>query len=214
MEATLPLAIAAVVAGSRPVRIPSLRIDVMPIHPFVLLALALEGGLASALVGLAGILGAAAARKPPPAGHRLAFNLVTSVLATCATTWIAHRLGAHTGDPVTAWLWPMTAATATYFAVSTGLVAAAISFEKRQGYFATWNRSLRWTAAPYAVGLTVAVAALAVCEVSYVAGIALTIAPCWCLILLYRTEAVRQEAQSVHGEATSTSGTYAGASGS
>jgi hypothetical protein len=193
MGSTLPLALAAIVAGSRPVRIPSLRIDVMPIHPFVLLALALEGGLASALVGLAGILGAAAARKPPPAGRRLAFNLVTSVISTSAAAWIAHRLGAQTGDPASAWLWPLTAATATYFVVSTGLVAAAISLEKRQGYFATWNRSLSWTAVPYAAGLTVAMAALSVCEVSYVAGLALTIAPCWCLILLYRTEAARRE---------------------
>jgi hypothetical protein len=192
-EATLTLVLAAIVAGSRPVRIPSLRIDVMPIHPFVLLALALEGGLASALVGLAGVLGAAAARQPRPAGRRLAFNLATSVLSTSAATWVAYRMGAHAGDPASAWLWPLTAATVVYFAVSTGLVAAAISFETRGGYFATWNRSLRWTAVPYAVGLTVAVAALSVCEMSYAAGIALTIAPCWCLILLYRTEAARQE---------------------
>ena len=192
MGSTLALALAAIVAGSRPVRIPSLRIDVIPIHPFVLLALALEGGLASALVGMAGILGAAAARKPSPAAQRLAFNLVTSVLSTSAAAWIAHRLGAQTGDPASAWLLPLAAATATYFAVSTGLVAAAISLERHQGYFATWNRSLRWTAVPYAAGLTVALAALSVCETSYAAGLALTIAPCWCLILLYRKEAARR----------------------
>jgi len=87
---------------------------------------------------------------------------------------------------------PLAAATATYFAVSTGLVAAAISLERHQGYFATWNRSLRWTAVPYAAGLTVALAALSVCETSYAAGLALPIAPCWCLILLYRKEAARR----------------------
>jgi len=194
------LALAAIVAGSRPVRIPSLRIDVMPIHPFVLLALALDGGLASALVGMAGILGAAAARRPSPSGRRLAFNLITSVLSTSAAAWIAHRLGVQTGDPASQWLWPLTAATAAYFAVGTGLVAAAISIEEREGYFATWNRSLRWTAVPYAMGLTVAVAALSVCEVSYTAGMALTIAPCWCLILLYRTEAARRKAPSAAGQ--------------
>ena len=192
MEATLPLALAAIVAGSRPVRIPSLRIDVAPIHPFVLLALALHGALAAALVGMAGILGSAAGRRPPPAAHRLAFNLVTSVLSTTAAAWAAQRLGGRSGGGAAGWTWPLAAATGVYFAVGTGLVAAAISIEKRQNYLATWNRSLRWTALPYFAGFTVAVAALSVCEVSYTAGLALTIAPCWCLRLAYRAEALRR----------------------
>ena len=191
MDATLPLALAALVAGSRPVRFPSLRIDVVPIHPFVLLALALHGGVAAGLVGMAGILGAAAGRKPLPAPKRLAFNLVVSVLSTTAATWVAHRLGGRSGLGPEAWTWPLAAATAVYFAVGTGLVAAAIAFEKRRGYLATWNRSVRWTALPYLAGFTVAVAALSVCQVSYAAGIALTIAPCWCLVLVYRAEALR-----------------------
>ncbi len=191
MDASLPLALAALVAGSRPVRFPSLRIDVVPIHPFVLLALALHGGVAAGLVGMAGILGAAAGRKPIPAPKRLAFNLVVSVLSTTAAAWVAHRLGGRSGLGPAAWTWPLAAATAVYFAVGTGLVAAAVALEKRQGYLATWNRSLRWTALPYLAGFTVAVAALSVCQVSYAAGIALTIAPCWCLVLVYRAEALR-----------------------
>ena len=192
MDATLPLALAAIVAGSRPVRIPSLRIDVVPIHPFVLLALALQGGAAAALVGVAGVLGAGAGRKPLPAPRRLVFNLVASVLSTSAAAWVAHRLGGRTGAGAMEWTWPLAAATVAYFATSTGLVASAICIENRQGFLTTWNRSLRWTALPYFAGFTVAVAALSVCQVSHAAAIALTIAPCWCLVLVYRAEALRQ----------------------
>ena len=192
MDATLPLALAAMVAGSRPVRIPSLQIDVAPIHPFVLLALALHGGTASAVVGVAGILGAAAGRRPLPKAVRLAFNLAVSVLSTTAAAWTAQRLGGNAGAPAVEWTWPLAGATAAYFATGTGLVAAAISIEKHQGYLTTWNRSLRWTALPYAAGFTVALAAMSACEVSLATGIALTIAPCWCLVLVYRAEALRR----------------------
>ena len=196
MDATLPLALAAVVAGSRPVRIPSLGIDVQPIHPFVLLAIALNGAVAAGLVGIAGMLGAAAGRKPAPKASRLAFNLAVSVVSTTAATWAAQQLGGRAGAPAAEWIWPLTAATVVYFAAGTGLVAGAVALEKSQGYFATWNRSLRWTALPYAVGFTVAIAALSVCEVSAAAGIALTIAPCWCLVLVYRAEAARRSLEA------------------
>ena len=154
----------------------------------MLLALALHGGVTAGLVGMAGILGAAAGRKPLPAPKRLAFNLAVSVLSTTAAAWVAHQLGGRSGLRPAAWTWPL---------------AAAIALEKRQGYLATWNRSLRWTALPYLAGFTVAVAALSVCQVSYAAGIALTIAPCWCLVLVYRAEALPFPARRLMSEATS-----------
>ena len=189
MYATMLLALAAIVAGCRPVRIPRLRIDMVPIHPFLLLALALEGGGAAVIVGLTGVLGAAAARTPPPKMLRLAFNLVTTAMAAWAASWVAYRLGGRVDAPASTWTWPLAGATVTYFFASTGLVATAIAIEKREGFFATWNRSLRWTALPYFAGFTIAIAALVVCETSIAAGLALTIAPCWCLVLAYRSEA-------------------------
>jgi hypothetical protein len=191
VDTTLILVLAVIVAASRPVRISSLRIDVIPIHPFVLLALALEGGGAAGLVGVAGVLGGAIFRRPRPAAKRLVYNIGVSVVSTSAAAWAAGRLGGHPDAPVSAWVGPLAVATLVYFVVGTALVATAISIEKRQGLLATWNRSLRWTALPYAMGFTVALAALAACEVSYGAGILLMIAPCWCLVLAYRSEARR-----------------------
>jgi hypothetical protein len=194
MEPMLILALAAFVAGSGPVRIPSLRVDVLPIHPFVLLALALQGGMAACFVGMAGILGGAAGRRPLPAAERLAFNLVTNVAATALAAWTATRLGGQVGARAGEWIAPLAGATLAYFAVGTGLVAAAIAIERREGYLKTWNRSLRWTALPYAAGFTVAIAALTACESSFAAGVAITIAPCWCLVLVYRAHALRHAA--------------------
>lgn len=192
MDATLLLALAAVVAGSRPVRVPSLGIDVQPIHPFVLLAITVNGAVAAGLVGMAGLLGAAAGRRPAPRLSRLSFNLAVSVVSTTAAAWAAQSLGGRAGATPGEWMWPLAAATLVYFASGTGLVAAAVALEKRQSYLATWNRSLRWTALPYAVGFTIAVAALSVSEASVGAAIALTIAPCYCLVLVYRAEAARR----------------------
>lgn len=201
MNATLLLALAAVVAGSRPVRIPSLRIDVQPIHPFVLLAIALNGPVAAAIVGVAGLLGAAAGRRPRPKASRLAFNLAVSVISTTAAAFAAQLAGGRVGATAVEWAWPLAVATVVYFLMGTGIVAAAIALEKGQGYLATWNRSLRWTALPYAVGFSAAIAALSVCEASYLAGIVLTIPPCWCLLLIYRREAASRSlsAASVTG---------------
>jgi len=199
MDTTLILVLAVIVAASRPVRIPSLRIDVIPIHPFVLLALALEGGSAAGLVGVAGVLGAAIFRRPRPAAKRLAFNVGTSLVSTSAAAWTAGLAGGHPDAPVNAWVWPLAVATLVYFSIGTGLVATAIAIERKQGLIETWNRSLRWTALPYAMGFTVALAALAACEVSYGAGMLLMIAPCWCLVLAYRAEARRHAGPAAGG---------------
>ena len=189
MYATMFLAFAAIIAGCKPVRIPRLRVDLIPIHPFLLLALALEGGVAAGLVAVTGVLGAAAMRTPLPRLSRLAFNLVTTVMATSAAAWVAHRLGGRVDAAASTWTRPLAGATVAYFVASTGLVATAIAIERRESFFATWNRSLRWTALPYLAGYTIAIAALMVCETSFAAGLAVTIAPCWCLVLVYRAEA-------------------------
>lgn len=204
MEPILLLALAAALAGSRPVRIPSLRIDVQPIHPFVLLAIALSGAGGAAIVGVAGLLGAAAGRRPRPRPLRLAFNLTVSVISTTAAAWMAELAGGRPEAAAEEWIWPLAVAAATYFVVGTGLVAAAIAIERSQGYLATWNRSLKWTVLPYALGYTVAVAALAVGEFSLFAGLAVTIAPCWCLLLVYRAEAESRSLAAVPLPSSST----------
>ena len=63
------------VTSARPVRLPFVRIQMIPTHPVILVGLAALGPLAAALIGLGCVAGAALGRGRLPVPIRLAFNL-------------------------------------------------------------------------------------------------------------------------------------------
>jgi hypothetical protein len=183
---TLALAIAACLCACRPVRISRLRIELVPFHPFILMALCLCGTRAAALVGLSGLLAAALARKPKPASFRLLFNLGCTAIAAVGAGLVLHALGGKTGDGIGPLVGPLAGAATAFFLVGTGLVAAAISLETAEPYVATWKRSLLWTAWSSLAGAAIALAGCALFAISPVMALAVTTAPCWGLVLFYR----------------------------
>ena len=110
-------------------------------HPLVLCALAAVGPAAAVLTGLAGLLGAAGGRGRRPLAAHFLFNAGLVALCTAAAWWTFRGLGGRTGAEAFSLVWPLFGATTVYFALSTTLVAAAVSFETRRPLAATWLRS-------------------------------------------------------------------------
>ena len=180
----------ATLAGARPVHIPSLRHEVTVSHPFIFLALATVGPLAAALVAMAGVVGAALGRR----GRRsltihFVFNLGTMVLSTAAAAGAFLLAGGRPGQALHSLIFPLVAATAAYFIANSGFVAAVIALEKRRGLFSTWRTSFVWTATPFATGLTIAIAMLAVLDISLLWVPVLSLPPCWLLLMYQRAHA-------------------------
>jgi hypothetical protein len=188
----LLVAAGAVVASCRPVRISRLRIDMVPFHPFVLVALALFGIRSAVLLAVMCIITAASLRNELPPVLRVVFNLGSTTLATIAAG-LGFRLagGRAGGDPASLAV-PLLAAAAVFFLVKTALVAGAIALEIGQGCLATWNRSLRWTAIPDLAGIPIALGAVAVFGRSPVLAVLVAFAPCAVLWLFYRAVGARR----------------------
>ncbi len=177
------------VAALRPVRIPSLRTDFVPTHPFILLALASLGPLAAALASVGGVVAAALGRDRPPAVVRFVFNLGAVVLSTAAASWAFNTLGGVPGQTPADLLLPLAGAAAIHFFANTGLIAAPIAFENRQGLLGTWRRCFLWSALADLTGLTLAVALLAMLEGGLAWLLLLGLPPSWVLVSFYRSHA-------------------------
>jgi signal transduction histidine kinase len=189
----LLLAVLAAVAGARPVRISALRTEVTATHPFIFCALALGGAFAAGLVAFAGVGGAMLAHSKRPKGIRVAFNVGAVALSTALMAWGFLLSGGTPGDRLPALIWPLTVASAAYFAANTGLVAVAIAVEKEQPFTATWKDSFQWTTVGYVTGLSLAVALLLVLQALGLWGLVLGIPPCWFLAAYYRANKERLE---------------------
>jgi hypothetical protein len=176
----------AALAGARPVRIPSLRVNLTAAHPFVFCALAAVGPLAAVLASLAGVLGAAFGRSIVPASRHFLFNLGSAVLCAGSAWGVFAALGGSAGGELTAIIGPLIAAALAYFVLNTGLLTVAVSLERNRGLLATWRCSCRWTFVPFIAGLTLAIAMLALIDVLIPWGILLALAPSWLLLTVYR----------------------------
>jgi hypothetical protein len=185
----LPLVALSVTAGAFRVRLPSLRLEMAPIHPCILVGLAALGPTAAALIGLAGVVGGLFGRAP--AAIRFVFNLGNVALSTAAASWVFLALGGRPTHSLEALMLPLSAATAAYFVVNTGLVAGAVALEKRQALFSTWKRSFLWSAWTYPAGLSLAVAVVALLDVSVPWALALAVPPGWLLVLFYRAHGAK-----------------------
>ena len=185
----------AILASSRAVRFSSLRIDVVPFHPFVLISFALFGTRSAVLIAAVSVITAASFRNELPPVLRVVFNLGATTLATVIAGNVFQALGGRMEAGVGELLLPLSASAAVFFVVKTVLVAAAISLELGQRWGETWNRSLRWTAPNDLAGIPIALATLAVLPFSPVAAILVALAPCGLLWIHYRIRASRSISQ-------------------
>jgi hypothetical protein len=188
-EAALLFVALAALVGARPVRLPSLRVNMTATHPLVLCTLAAVGPAAAVLVNLAGLVGAAKGRGRRPLTTHFLFNAGLVTLCTAMAWWTFRGLGGRTGAEAFSLVWPLFGATVVYFALSTTLVAAAISLEKSQPFLATWLRSCLWTVAPLLSGLPFALALLAAMEASLFWVVLLTLPFSTLLVGFYRGHA-------------------------
>jgi hypothetical protein len=179
------IALAALTA-SRPVLLPSLKVEMTSTHPLLLIALAVLGPMTAAAVGLVGVIAAAIGKRRYPVPMRLAFNLGAVVLAASAASWTFLALGGRPGDDVAALLWPLVGATIVFYIANTGLVSTAVALEKEQPLFSTWQVSFGWAAASYFAGLTVAAILLLIVQSIGPWGLILVIPPCWLILAFYR----------------------------
>jgi hypothetical protein len=180
------IAILAIAAGARPVRMRHLKIEMISTQPLILAGLALAGPATAALVGLGGVVGAAIGKRGKGSPVRFVFNLSTVLLATCAAWWTFLMLGGRPGGDIVQLLWPLFGATTALFVVNTGLVSTAIAFEKRQRLLATWRESFHWSTASYFTGMSLAVCLLLIFQSLGPWGLVLWIPPCWLILTFYR----------------------------
>ncbi len=181
-------------AGARPVRISSLRTELVATHPFVLCALARFGPWAGILAAIAGLWGATihqGGRRP--GSIRTLFNLGSVVLTTAAAFHTFHALGGVVGGPVVRQFGPLLGASVAYFVVNTGLVAVVIALDKRQPLVQVWRSNLGWTTVSFFSGLTLAACLLFVLERLPVWGLALGIPPALLISSFYRSHKDRLE---------------------
>jgi hypothetical protein len=185
------IAALAFVAGIRPVHIPSLRLEMTPTHPLILIALALQGPMVAAIAGVSGVLGATCGRRPRTAPIRLIFNLGAVLLATFTASWAFVAAGGRPGGDIAQLLWPLAGATTLFFIVNSGLVSSAIALEKRQPLVRVWLGTFNWTASSYFAGFTLAVVILMLMRSFGAWGIILSFPPCWMLVSFYREHKAR-----------------------
>lgn len=189
------LAAVATLAGIPTVRISSLGTEVTATHPFILCGLSTAGFPAAGIIALAGALGSIVGHWKSQRGIKVAFNLGGVVLSSAMATGVFFLAGGRPGVGVLEVIWPLAAATATYFLANTGLVAVAVSMEREQKFALTWDRSFRWTAVSFLTGLPVAVALLAIQEKLGPWGLVLGLPPCWLILAYYRSHKSNLEEQ-------------------
>ncbi len=194
-DALLLLVALAALAGANPVRISALRCELTATHPAIFCALAALGPSAAILTAVAGVVGAAVARRGKLPSLRLAYNLAAVSLAAALAAWAFHALGGRAGQPLRTILVPLAGAATVYFLANSGLVAAAIALEMRRSFAASWTSSLSWTVPSYFTGLTIAAVLLLVLESLGPRGLVLGIPPIWLLAAFYRAHRERVEEQ-------------------
>jgi len=192
LDSLLLAALAALVAA-RPVRIPALKTDFVPTHPFVFCALAAVGPWAAVLVAVSGVAGMLLSRRRSLALLKGAFNLGAVILSTVAASWVYLALGGRLGSPLLARLWPLAAATAVYFLANSGLVAVAVAIERGERVWPTWRQGFLWSAAAYFAGLTLGVLLVLALERMGPWALALGVPPCWMLASFYKMYRERLE---------------------
>jgi diguanylate cyclase (GGDEF)-like protein/putative nucleotidyltransferase with HDIG domain len=95
-------------------------------------------------------------RRNPP--HKVLFSMAAVVLATAAAGEIYTRSGGSLDAPVLVFASAVVSATFAYFLVTTGLVALAVAWSRRESPIDVWHANFLWTAPGYFAGSAVAAA--------------------------------------------------------
>ncbi len=181
--------------GTRPVHLGWLGVKIAATHPFIFCALAVMGGWPAVLVGLCGIVGAQIGSPKALVPVHFTFNMGASALST-GVAWIVFiTLGGQPGQPVMALIPPLTAATAAFFAVNSGLVTGVIVLDKGQGFSETWIKTFRWTMVTYLAGVPLAVLMIFMIDSVGAWGLALGIPPTWMILAYYKANKEKTEEQ-------------------
>jgi hypothetical protein len=175
-------------AGARPVRIPSLRVEFVGTHPFVLCTLAVLGARPAMLAALAGVLGAALVRERQAHPLRMSFNLAAVPLSTAAAAQVFVAFGGSTATTLPNMLAPLAAATTSYFVANSALVSIAVTMERGLSFGEVWRESFLWTVTSYLTGFSVAVALLLVFRTIGPWALVLGVPPAWLFAGFYRAQ--------------------------
>ena len=138
---TLVFAALGLVAGACAVKIPGVNALVSASDTFFI-ASAMLFGPAPAMVALALDSTALAWRRGYNV-HRLLFNAAQPALSLGVATWVFQLVGGSPLDQSThiaATILPLTALTAVYFGLNSGLLAIAIALESNSSVLAVWKR--------------------------------------------------------------------------
>ena len=119
--------------GVRPVRLPRLKVAVTPIQFFILIAAVELGPVAALAAALGGVTGAMLAPERPVRVEQALFNLASITVSTAAAVAAVFAAGARSS-----WI-VLSAATVTFAAANSLLVAAVTARVRRAPFLRTWR---------------------------------------------------------------------------
>jgi len=186
----------AVMTGTGPVRIPSLKTSVSVTDAFVFTALGAFGPMPACIVAAGGVIGSMLGKERHRRAIHFLFNLGNVIGSTVLGSVVYLLAGGSPGGPILEQIWPLFGATSIYLLVNTVMVALAVVVDSRQGFFMTWWESCRWSAVSAYVGMTISAVLLAAITAFGPSALPLGVPPMWLLAAFYRTHKERQlEAQ-------------------
>lgn len=149
-------------SGSFTVRVPSFQARISVSETFVFTSVLLFGIPAGTLtVALDTLVAALSSRRRAREPLRVLFNLASASLSIFCAGHVFYWLSGV--DPlsqaptrVPELLWPLVGMTSVHFLLNSGLVAAALSTERKESAFAIWRRIFPWLSINYFGGASVA----------------------------------------------------------
>jgi PAS domain S-box-containing protein len=132
--------------------------------------------------------------------HRAAFSVASVVIAVQAAGWAWRGFGGSAVPSISTLVVPLSAATTTYFAVNTALVAIAIALSSAVSAAREWYREFFWSAPAYF--LSAAVAGMVALVMAYEAWVLLPLvaSPLYISYRAYQTSVRRLQEERRHAQ--------------
>jgi hypothetical protein len=153
--ASLLLLVGAMVAGTRSVSLPLLRVRANASDMFFFCALILLAPLQAALIATAGVVGAELGSERRRPLNRIVFNLGSVTISAAAAGWTYLAVGGGGASPGQA-LPALLAAAAVFLAVNLALVALVIRIETGRSALAMLGGTAPWAAVACVASLLLA----------------------------------------------------------
>jgi putative nucleotidyltransferase with HDIG domain len=147
--------------GSFTVKIPRLTIRISVSDAFVFASVLIFGtSAATVIVAVDSVVATLWMRPENRSIFRSAFNLSVASLSLWAAGTLFQSLTGSLLTPgelkLTTLLWPLFLLAAVYFLLNTWMIAAALSFDKREGVVSLWWRNFPWFSLNYFGGVSAA----------------------------------------------------------